>query len=633
MLELIRNHSKGWLAKIILAVITVPFALFGIDQYLTGAGGNVPIATVNGDEVSLQEYSNTVETVRTRMQARGDQFDPTVLESPAFKKSILDGLVMRRLVNAETVKSNFKVSDAQLNQHILGRPEFQEDGQFSQDIYQQTLEQNGLTATQLEASIRNDLIVAQARDDLARLAFAPQSVAQASAKYQYQKREVSTTEIKAADFLPEVEVTPEQIQAYYEKHKEKFKEPEKVKVEFVLLSAASLLKDVTVSEEDVKKFYDENITRFQGDEQREASHILFSFGVSATDEDKQVAKEKALEIQAKLNSNPDRFEELAAKHSEDPGSATKGGSLGSFGRGAMVKPFEDTVFNMEVDAISDIVESEFGYHIIRLDGISGASSSFEDMKPQIKGELIFQEAQIKYAGLTEEFSNIVYEQSGSLQPVAKRFGLDVQPTDWLSREDAVKYFKDSRQLANMLFSDEVVKDKRNTDAVEVSPNNLIAARVLEYKPEAPKTFDDVKEGIKAVLQLEQSIKLAEEKGQAVLTDLASGKEAASLEWIPAVTVDRKDAQGLTEAVMNEVFKISTETLLAYKGFADGNRAYVLVKVLGVTDAVAEDDSLKTMVQSEYEAAIAQEYVSAYGQSLKAKADIEVSQQLLAGTQQ
>ncbi len=633
MLELIRNHSKGWLAKIILAVITVPFALFGIDQYLTGAGGNVPIATVNGDEVSLQEYSNTVETVRTRMQARGDQFDPTVLESPAFKKSILDGLVMRRLVNAETVKSNFKVSDAQLNQHILGRPEFQEDGQFSQDIYQQTLEQNGLTATQLEASIRNDLIVAQARDDLARLAFAPQSVAQASAKYQYQKREVSTTEIKAADFLPEVEVTPEQIQAYYEKHKEKFKEPEKVKVEFVLLSAASLLKDVTVSEEDVKKFYDENITRFQGDEQREASHILFSFGVSATDEDKQVAKEKALEIQAKLNSNPDRFEELAAKHSEDPGSATKGGSLGSFGRGAMVKPFEDTVFNMEVDAISDIVESEFGYHIIRLDGISGASSSFEDMKPQIKGELIFQEAQIKYAGLTEEFSNIVYEQSGSLQPVAKRFGLDVQPTDWLSREDAVKYFKDSRQLANMLFSDEVVKDKRNTDAVEVSPNNLIAARVLEYKPEAPKTFDDVKEGIKAVLQLEQSIKLAEEKGQAVLTDLASGKEAASLEWIPAVTVDRKDAQGLTEAVMNEVFKINTETLPAYKGFADGNRAYVLVKVLGVTDAVAEDDSLKTMVQSEYEAAIAQEYVSAYGQSLKAKADIEVSQQLLAGTQQ
>jgi len=621
------------LAKIILVVITVPFALFGIDQYLTGAGGNVPVAKVDGEEISLQEYSNTVETVRTRMQAQGDKFDPTILESPVFKKSILDGLVMRRLVNTETVKSNFKISDVQLNQHILGMAEFQEDGQFSQDIYQQTLEQNGLTAAQLESSIRNDLIVAQARDDLARLAFAPQSVAQETVKYQYQKREVSTTEIKAADFLPEVEVTPEQIQAYYEKHKAKFKEPEKVKVEFVLLSAASLLKDVTVSDEDVKKFYDENLARFQGDEQREASHILLSFGVSATDEDKQAAKDKALEIQAKLNSNPDRFEELAAKHSEDPGSATKGGSLGSFGRGAMVKPFEDAAFNMEVGAISDVVESEFGYHIIRLDGISGTSSSFEDMKPQIKGELIFQEAQIKYAGLTEEFSNIVYEQSGSLQPVAKRFGLEVQPTDWLSREDAVKYFKDSSQLAGMLFSDDVVKDKRNTDAVEVSANNLIAARVLEYKPEAPKTFDNVKEGIKAVLQLEQSIKLAEEKGQAIVADLTAGNEAAGLEWIPAVTVDRKDAQGLTGAVMSEVFKVNTTTLPAYKGFVDGNRAYVLVKVLAVTDPVAEDDELKKIVQSEYEAAVAQEYVSAYGQSLKAKADIEVSQKLLAGSQE
>jgi len=632
MLELIRTHSKGWLAKIILVVIAVTFGLFGIDQYLSGAGGNVPVATVGDDEISLQEYSNTVETVRTRMMAQGEKFDPAILESATFKQSILDGLIMRRLVNAETIKSNFKISDAQLNKHILAMPEFQEDGQFSHEVYQRTLEQNGLTAGQLEASIRNDLMVAQARDELARLSFAPASVAQETVKYQYQKREVSTSEIKASDFLPEVNITPEQIKAYYELHKDKFKEPEKVKVEFVLLSAASLLKDVTVSDEDVKKFYDENQARFQGDEQREASHILLSFGVSATDEDKEAAKNQAIEIQAKLNENPERFEELAAKHSQDPGSATKGGSLGSFGRGAMVKPFEDAVFNMEVGAISDIVESEFGYHIIRLDGVSGAASSFEDMKPQIKGELIFQEAQIKYAGLTEEFSNIVYEQSGSLQPVAKHFGLDVQTTDWLSREDGAKYFKDSQKLMNMIFSDDVLKDKRNTDAVEVSPNNLIAARVLEYKPEAPKTFEEVKEGIEAVLKLEASIKMAAEKGEKILSELEAGDEVDALEWIPEVTVDRRDAQGLTDAVMQAVFKVNTSTLPAFKGFADGNRAYVLVKVLSVTNPTDEDEDMKPIVRSEYEGALAQEYVSAYGQSLKAKADISISQRLLAGSQ-
>lgn len=633
MLELIRDHSKGWLAKIILAVITVPFALFGIDQYLTGAGGNVAVATVGGDEISLQEYSSTVDSVRKRMLGQGDKFDPAVLDSPAFKKSILDGLIMRRLVNAETDHSNFTISDAQLNTHILGRPEFQEDGQFSQDIYQSTLEQNGYTANQLESSIRNDLVVQQARDDLARFAFAPKSVAEATVQYQYQKRDVTTAEVKASAFLSEVKVTPEQVKEYYELHKAKFKVPEQVKMEFVLLSAAGLINGVTVSDEDVKAFYDQNMDKFQGDEQREASHILIGFGVSATDEAKAKAKDKALEIDAQLKASPARFEELAAKFSQDPGSAAKGGSLGSFGRGAMVKPFEDAVFSMEVDELSEIVESEFGYHIIRLDGVSGTSSSFESMKPQIKADLIFQQAQIKYAELTEEFSNTVYEQSGSLQPVAKKLNLTVQTTDWLNREEGTKYFKDSHKLMKMVFSDDVVKDKRNTEAVEVSPNNLIAARVVEYKPEAPKTFDDVKEGIEAVLQLEQSLKLAEEKGTAILAKLEAGEQDETLEWIPEVTVDRKDAQGLTGPVMNQVFKINAAKLPAYAGFADGNRAYVLVKVASVLNALDEDADLKQRAQAEYELALSKEYINAYGKSLKAKADIEISRQILEAPQQ
>lgn len=633
MLEIIRNHSKGWLAKIILAAITIPFALFGIDQYLSNAGGNVPVAKVGKEEISLQEYSNTVESVRNRMQAKGEKFDPAVLESPLFKKSILDGLIMRRLVNAETVRSNFTISDEQLNKHILSMAEFQENGQFSQDIYQSTLEQNGLTANKLESSIRNDLIVAQARDDLARFSFAPKSIAEENVKYQYQKRNVSTAEIKASSFLSQVKITPEQVKDYYELHKDKFKVPEQVKMEFVLLSAASLINEVSVTDKEVKEFYDQNIDKFQGDEQREASHILIGFGVNATDEDKLKAKEKVLEIDAQLKASPNRFEELAAKFSQDPGSAAKGGSLGSFGRGAMVKPFEDAVFSMDVGDISDVVESEFGYHIIRLDGVIGTSSSYESLKPQIKGDLIFQKAQIKYAEHTEEFSNIVYEQSGSLQPVAKKFNLNVQQTDWLSREEGAKYFQNNTKLMNLVFAEDVLKDKRNTEAVEVSPNNLIAARVLEYKAAAPKTFDDVKEGIEAVLQLEQSIKLAEDKGKSILAKLKAGEKDETLEWITEVTVDRKTAQGLTEPVMNQVFKINTTTLPAYTGFVDANRAYVFVKVTGVLNGLDEDDEIKQRAQIEYEAALAQEYVNAYGKSLRAKADIEISRQILEGSQQ
>jgi peptidyl-prolyl cis-trans isomerase D len=633
MLELIRSHSKGWLAKLILAAITIPFALFGIDQYLSGAGANVPVAKINGDEISLQEYSNTLETVRTRLQAQSEQYDAAVFDSPAFKQSVLDGLIMRRLVNAETVDRNFQIGDTQLSDHILKMPEFQENGQFSEVLYQKTLEQNGLTASKLEASIRNDLVVQQASVDLGGLAFTPKTLAEQAMQYNYQKRNASKAEIKATAFIAEVNVKPDDVKKYYELYKDKFRMPEKAKMEFVLLSAASLINGVKVTDEEVNAFYNENLDKFQGDEKREASHILIGFGVSATAADKEKAKEKALEIEAQLETNPKRFEELAAKFSQDPGSAVKGGSLGSFGRGAMVKPFEDTVFGMEVNQISDVVESEFGYHIIRLDGITGNSSSYESLKPQIKAELIFQKAQLKYAELTEEFSNLVYEQSGSLQPVAKKFNLTVQTTDWLSYEDGAKYFKDSRKLMDMVFSNEVLKEKRNTEAVEVAANNLIAARVVEYQSEAPKTFDDVKQGIEALLKLEQAMKLAEAKGKAIIAKLNAGEQDETLEWIPEVTVDRKNAQGLTEPVMNKVFKMKTAKLPAYDGFVDINRAYVLVKVATVTNGLSEDEALKQRAQAEYEVALAQEYVAAYGKSLKAKADIDVSRHLIETPQQ
>ena len=626
MLDAVRKLTTGWVAKFILALITVPFALFGIDSYLNQAGSNVAVAKVGSDKISIQEYGNAIETVRNRMQSEGQKVDSAMLETPAFKQSVLDGLITRRLVNAEIHRANFKISDAQLSDHILAMPEFQENGKFSEDLYQKTLEQNKLTATKFENSIRGDLVTQQAREGLARLVFVPKSVAEQTLQFAHQKRDVSTAEIKVAAFVSQVKVTPEQIKAYYELHKDKFKVPEQVKLEFALFSAAGLVAQSSVTDAEVKAFYDENSAKFQGDEQRHASHILIAFGVGAKDADKAVAKGKALDILAQLKKNPKQFEELATKFSQDPGSAAKGGDLGSFARGAMVKPFEDSVFSMKKGQISDLVESEFGFHIIRLDDISGASSSFESMRSQIKGELSWQKAQAKYAELTEDFSNTVYEQSGSLQPVAKKFNLQTQTSAWMSREDGAKYFKSDKLMA-MVFSDEVLKEKRNTEAVEVSPNNLVSARVLEYKPAAPKSFDDVKVGIEAVLKLEQAAKLAKEKGDATLAKLKAGEIVKDLEWIEPLTIDRKTAQGLTEPVMNQVFKINTAKLPSFAGFIDGNRAYTLVQVSRVDNALADDET-KSTAEAELEGAVAAEYISAYGKSLKAKTEIVVNRKLL-----
>lgn len=629
MLDAIRKYTQGWIAKFILALITVPFALFGIDSYLNNAGSNVAVATVGGEKISIQEFGNAIENVRNRLQSEGQKVDAAMLESPQLKQSVLDGLITRRLVSSEVERAHFKISDEQLSQHILGMPEFQENGKFSEDLYQKTLLQNKLTAAKFESSIRHDLLMQQARDGLAALAVAPKVVADEALQYAFQQREVSTVDIKAAEFVSAVKVTPEQVKAYYDQHKDKFKVPEQVKLEFALLSAAGLMNQVSVTDAEVKEFYDSNITKFQGDEQRQASHILIGFAGGATAQDKAAAKQKALDILAQVKNNPKSFEELAIKHSQDTGSATKGGDLGSFGRGAMVKPFEDAVFAMQVDQISELVESEFGYHIIKLNGITGQSSSFDKMKPQIKAELIFQKAQQKYAELSEEFSNTVYEQSASLQPAAKKFNLQLQTTAWMSREDGAKYFKSDKLMA-LAFSDEVLKEKRNSEAVEVSPNNLVAVRVVEHKPEAPRSFDEVKGGIEALLKLEQAVKLASDKGASVLATLKSGDAGTSLDWIPPVVVDRKNAQGLTDAVMNQVFKINTQKLPAYAGFLDANKAYVIVKVTAVTNQLADDEEAKKSAEAEYQAALGEEYVSAYAASLKAKEKISVNTGVLLG---
>ena len=626
MLDSIRSVATGWVGKALLALITIPFALFGIDSYLTQAGNNVAIAKVNGSDISIQEDSNALQNLRNRLQSEG-KVDPADLENPQVKMLVLDQLINQQLLEKEIKSANYAISDAQLATYITGMPNFQKDGKFSQELYDELLQQNQLTPKKFETSIRADLLAQQAQDGVAKLAFISNARAENTLQLLKQKRVVTVSEIKTKDYIDQVKVDPSEVKAYYEKHKESLRHPEQVKIEFLTLSASSLVPTIKVDDEEVKKFYNENASKFQGNEQRRASHILIGFGVNATPEQKQAAKAKAEQLLAAVKKNPKSFEELAMKNSQDPGSATKGGDLGSFGRGAMVKPFEDAVFAMKVGQVSDLVESEFGYHIIKLTEITGQSSDFESLRPQIKAELIFQKAQAAFTEKAEGFSNTVYEQSDSLQPAAKAFGSQVQISDWSTREDVAKFFK-SDKIVNAIFSEESLKDRRNTEAIEVSPNNLVAARVLDYKPATPKTFDEVKGGIEALLKLEAAAKLAVAKGEAALKDLRAGKEVSGIDWIPEVTVDRKTAQGLTQLAMTQIFKTDISKLPAYSGLADSKQGYLLVKVISVDNTATGDEESIATAKTELNAALADEYLTAYKQSLRAKAKIKVNQRLL-----
>lgn len=625
MLEAIRAHSKGWVAKLILTLITVPFALFGIDAYLKDAGAGASVAKVDGATISVQEYRNAMQSLRDRLQKENPK-DVGALDSPEVKQSVLDRLINTRLLNAEVAHSNFKVTNEQLAQFITSLPEFQQGGKFSQEVYDKLLSQNQMTPSQFESKMRGELLLQQVRDGVPALAFVAPAVEDAVLKVEHQQREVTIAEIKSADFISQVKVDPTEVQAYYNKHKDKFKVPEQVKLEFVMMSANTLIPKMTATEEEAKKFYDENASKFQGDEQRHASHILIGVAATASPDVKAEAKKKAEQVLAEVKKNPAKFAQLAKKYSQDPGSAEKGGDLGTFARGAMVKPFEDAAFSMKAGDVSGLVQSDFGYHIIKLNEIVGQGQGFDALKPQIRAELMYQKALAKFSEQAEAFSATVYEQSNSLQPAADAYGLSVQKTEWLSFADGAKFFKNDK-LMTLVFTDEVLKDKRNTEAVEVSNNTLASARVVDYKPSAPRSFDEVKGGIEDLLKIEKATKLATDKGTSSLASLKAGKEAADLDWIAPVVVDRKNAQGLTDLTMSNVFKIDTKNLPAYAGISDSKKGYLLIKVTGVQNKLADEEAKKAALM-DLRTAVASEYSSAYIGSLKANKKIFVNTRLM-----
>ena len=629
MLDKFRSYAQTKAAQVILALVLIPFALFGIDSYLNQAGNNLSIAKVDGYKIALPEYNRAIENVRNRMMSEGKKVDPAMFDSFEFKESVVDGLITKQLINNDIKKSQFKITDQQLSQYIIGMPDFQKDGKFSQELYDKVLQNNQLNPKKFEESIRNDLLIQQVRDGLQKLTFIPPNNLTETLKATSQQREVTVAEFKTKEYMAKANISEKDMQAFYEQNKSKFLAPEQVKAEFVVFSLTSILPSITVSEDEVKAFYKTNADKYQNQQQREASHILIAASKNAAPAEKAKAKAKAEDVLGQIKKNPKQFEELATKYSQDPESAKKGGDLGAFGRGMMVKPFDDAVFSMKVNEISGIVESDFGYHIIKLTKVIGDGGGFDAIKPQIKAELIYQKAQDKYAALAEDFSNKVYEQSSSLDVVSKKFNLPIQKTDWISRNESDKFFK-NEALMNALYSKESIKDRRNTEAIEVTPNNLISARVVDYKAQSTKPFAEVKKSIEDYLKFEAAKKLVATEGEAALKSVADASR--KIDWQATVLVDRKNTKGLSQAVTNHAYKMPTDKLPSYSGFVDGNNGYVIVKVSKVAFPNDDNEENKKEFASSYTEALSSEYLSAYLKGLKAKSSVSVNQKFFEATQ-
>ena len=628
MFDAVRNNKR--IVQIFLALITLPFAFWGIDSYVSNAGAGNDIAKVGDTKITVPQFEQTLRERQDQMrESMGASFKAEMMNLPEVRLGVLNSIVDQRLLLLEAQKRGLVTGDEALRAFISNIPALQENGQFSMARYEAMLSSRGMSQPQFESRLRQDLTMQQLIGTIGATAFVSSTQAAAMLRLQSEERQFSEFRIAAEQFADKVSIKPEAVQKYYDENKSRFEVPEQLKAEYVVLSLDTLLSQTSVSDAEVKSWYEGHQDRYQQPEERRASHILI---LSEGGKDK--AKAKAEEVLKEVQKNPARFADLARLHSQDPGSAQKGGDLGFFARGMMVKPFEDTVFKQKEGEISGLVESEFGYHIIKLAEIKPAKQRpLEQVRSEIEEELKRQAATRKFAEAAETFNNMVYEQSDSLQPVAETFKLKIQQSGWVPKSSDPRLLAALGPLSNekvlkALFSEDSVKNKRNTEAVEIAPNTLLAARVLEHVPASTRPFDSVKTDIEKFLKGQEEQVQAKAAGEARLAELNKGED--KLAWSSPRSASRLTAGNLQlpPAALQAIFKADAQKLPAYVGVGVGND-YMLYKIAKVIQPEKLEEAQLKALRTEYGSIVAQEELSALLTSLRSRYGVEINQSALA----
>ncbi|MCC6197328.1 MAG: SurA N-terminal domain-containing protein [Burkholderiales bacterium] len=628
MFDLVHKHKR--VAQGILFLIMVPFAFFGVDFYFRGASDDGAVATVGGEKITMNDYQDAVrEQTELLRQQMGKNFDPRMFENPEVRFALLENLINQRLIAAKASKEHFRVTDAQLREVLASSPAFQEDGKFSNDRYRMWLAARGWTPLYFEQRARQDLLSGAVQDPVGGASFVALPSATRFLNLLEQQREVALATVDMEPYFKDVKVDEAQVKDYYDKNPTAFQVPEQARIEYVLLTQDALTAQASVDPAEVKKQYEANARQYTAPEERSASHILIPVKPDATDAEKEAAKKLAEEVYAKAKANPAKFAELAKQYSKDPGSAEQGGDLGSFGRGAMVKPFEDAVFAANLNDLLPPVRSDFGWHVIKVTGVRPARTQpFEEVRAQIEGDLKKQKAMQKFAGAVDQFQNLVYEQADSLQGVGKTLELKVETTPFITRAQAQAIGLGNAKFADAVFAPESVQSKRNTEAIEVAPNSLIAGRVIEYKPAAPRPFAEVKDEIRVQLQRKAASELAQKAGQEKLKLLEAGKtdKEVGLAFGKPITVGRGQFQaGLPPEVLNRVFLVNADKPPVYTGGANERGGYSIVRIQKVVTPEATDKARIDLASARLSDQLGREMLTAYLATLKADAKVKINQ--------
>lgn len=625
--DTIHERMKGWFARILLGLIIISFALFGVDAYFRGTGGGQWVAEVDGQKISALEFDEALKQEQARLRQQGER-DAARLESPELKKRVLDELVRQRVLATAALARGYEVPEEALLAQLAAEPAFQEDGRFSEARLAAFLAQRRLSRAQLLQLMRQDALINQLLSVPVAAAIVPKTTEQRFAAVLAETREVSRARLSFDAYSARVKVAEADIEAYYQAHPEMATVPEQVRVEYLVFSPETLLPTIELGEADLVAYYQAHAAEFAEPERREAAHILLRLRPDAPAATREAVEKKAAELFAQAQKAPEKFAELARQFSEDPATASRGGDLGPVVPGALFPEVDRVLFGMAKGTVAGPVRSPAGLHILFLKSIEPARQKpFEQVKEQVREAARREAALRRFQEEAEKFGDLVYAQYGSLKPAAEQYKLEIQTSGWIARGGRASYPFDNERLLAAVFSDEAIKGQRNTEAIEVAPNTLVAARVVEHKPAGRRPLAEVRAEIERRLAREQAVKLAREAGAALLARLKQGEAVADLKFDAPRLLDRRGAPDWDGDALRAVFSAPATRLPAFAGreTPDGFEIYRISRVVTDPQRVEQAQRMAPALLQRAQASLLSQ---AYADSLRREAKVELRKELV-----
>ncbi|MCC7135810.1 MAG: SurA N-terminal domain-containing protein [Nitrosomonas sp.] len=622
-------HKKKTIVQVVLFIAVLPFMFWGIQSY-RGDGTEGYVAKVGSEEISRRDYEQALRNQQENLRNMlGDKFDSTLLDNPQMRLSVLENLIRQKLAQQEAASLGLTILETQLAAEIQAISFFQENGKFSLQRYQDLLQRQGMSASLFESRLANELKQQQLLEGITKSVIMPEAVTEKLFRLSDTKYNINRFALHSDQFVDQISPDETEILSYYDNHYRDFMLPEQLRVAYIVLSIDELAKQEEVTAEETKKYFSDHPDEFGRPEERRASHILLTASAEITEEARAEIRNKAEQLLQELQQNPERFEELAAEVSEDPGSAKMGGDLGFFGRGLMVKAFEDEVFSMQPKEIRGPIETLFGFHIIKLAEIKSADvASFNEVSDHIEALLKHQKASEKFGELAEDFRNIVFEENNTLQVAADMFNLPIQESDWISRQSTEPPLVTHQSVLDEIFSHNVIHSQSNTGVVEVQPDTLVAARALEHRPATAQSIELVRDQVISRLKLQLVQSLVSEKGQEILARLQAGKTDDELDWGGAAEISYTQAQGIDLETLRLVSQVDTSQVFpVYIGKPTQQGGYDLIRINQITESVGElaDGKNKAFI-NQLQQLRSQEELDAYLSGLRQRSEVQIKEE-------